>query len=81
MELAELRALVGALRELGVTKYRAGDVELVLGEPTAKPAPVDLGQAALGIKPGRSPELQAALARLDPMYADPSLFDIAEVPR
>jgi hypothetical protein len=84
----ELKQLVAMLRELGVTRYEGpnGEGERVVLElgaaPAQRPGPeLGVGAADLAARPSRSPELQAALARLDAQYSDPSLFAITEVRR
>lgn len=81
----ELRELISMLRESGVTRYegtfQGGLVILELGKAPDKVPPLDLAAEVRGVRTGRSPELKAALARLDPHYADPTLFEINEVAR
>lgn len=83
MELSKLRELIATLRELGVAKYSYSgaqdSIELELGEQdvaaavVAAPAVVPLPAPS---RPERSPELTAALRRLDPRYSDPALIEI-----
>jgi hypothetical protein len=77
----ELKRLIALLRQCGVTKYEGlnelGErVVLELGPAPAEEPKVDLNRDGFVPSNGRSPELNAALARLDPQYSDNSLFEI-----
>jgi hypothetical protein len=78
----ELKSFIALLRASGVTKYagqfNGAHLELELGAEPAPEQKVDLSREGFVVSNGRSPELNAALARLDPQYADPSLFVITE---
>lgn len=82
MELSKLRELIATLRELGVAKYSYSgthdSIELELAEQAEVAqvaAPVAVPMPAPS-RPERSPELTAALRRLDPRYSDPALIEI-----
>lgn len=81
----ELKSFIALLRASGVTKYAGqfnGDyLELQLGEAPPVEQKIDLSREGFVVSNGRSPELNAALSRLDPQYGDPSLFSITEVKR
>jgi hypothetical protein len=81
----ELKSFIALLRASGVTKYagqfNGAHLELELGEAPAPEFKPDLAREGFVESNGRSPELNAALARLDPQYADPSLFRITEAQR
>lgn len=69
MELRSLKALLGALRDAGVTSYREGDVSIELAG--ALPAPAgdvegDPGDLAL---PAGVLDVQAELARIKREYS------------
>jgi hypothetical protein len=78
----ELKSFIALLRASGVTRYagqfNGAHLELELGEAPAAEQAVDLNREGFVVSNGRSPELNAALARLDPQYGDPSLFSITE---
>lgn len=76
MELSKLRELVSTLRALGVTKYKHEGTEIELGIEPAATAPIDLNREGFTPTPERSPALTNILARLDPQYSDPALFEI-----
>ena len=63
MELVQLASLVELLRNLGVTSYKNGDLELELG-------PVTAGQAGKESDTNEKPQtVDPRLANLDPAYS------------
>lgn len=72
MTLTELEQLVRLLRSLGVTKYAADNVHIELGLLPAA-ADQELPRPEM---PRMNEDLAAAMKRLDPLYSDPSLFEI-----
>lgn len=76
--LSELAALIKLLRESGVTRYKCGDLELVL-----EPSPL-MAMTADGIPVASTPKkeldpvLKAALDRLPAAYRDERAFTFGQ---
>lgn len=77
MALTELEQLLVLLRRNGVTQYSSDDFTLHLG-PLSRELPAVESQPSQ--MPRMSEDLAAAMARLDPMYSDESLFAFGEAP-
>lgn len=73
LELAALQTLIDLLRRNGVTEYSANGVALKLG-PLPNDSIEQLDRRPVLSEGGQ--KLKDVMSRLDPIYSDPTLFEI-----
>jgi hypothetical protein len=75
-DLTAFKALLGVLRENGVTRFRSGDLELELVEDLAQPGDITVAAdagAAAAVQDGKSTKPPVAQSTKPP-EEDPDLF-------